>query len=114
MTSVLDAIGRTSIDRRWVLMLDEARKLGADVPASQKTKGGVERLGLTPHGLRRSYFSYRHALGHDAATIALEGGHADGSTSLRIYTESIADEAQRSAYAAELGALVAAPGLRAV
>lgn len=93
--------------QRWYRMLELAAELGAKVPKGGKTKSGEKRYGLTPHGLRRSWFSYRHKLNHDGATVAKEGGHTDAVTGQRIYTESVSDMPERARMAAELGAFIA-------
>lgn len=48
---------------------------------------------LTQHSLRHTYISLRVAIGDDIATIAQDAGHADMSTTFRIYTHVMrADE----------------------
>ena len=52
---------------------------------------------LTQHGLRHTHISLRAALGHDPARIARDVGHADLSTTFRIYTHVMdLDDASRA------------------
>ena len=58
--------------------------------------------GVTAHALRKTYFTFLHEAGAPPRWVADQGGHADPSTSLRIYTEVAArpraqrDTARRS------------------
>ena len=47
------------------------------------------RDGVTAHALRKTYFTFLHEAGAPPRWVADQGGHADPSTSLRIYTESL-------------------------
>ena len=47
------------------------------------------RDGVTAHALRKTYFTFMHEAGAPPRWVADQGGHADPSTSLRIYTESL-------------------------
>ncbi len=49
------------------------------------------REGVTAHALRKTYFTFLHEAGAPPRWVADQGGHADPSTSLRIYTESLRD-----------------------
>ena len=49
------------------------------------------RDGVTAHALRKTYFTFLHEAGAPPRWVADQGGHADPSTSLRIYTESLRD-----------------------
>jgi len=96
----------TTIRDRWLRMLDIARELGAEVPQPHITESGRVRQGVTLHGLRRTYISYRLALGHDVATVQRDAGHANASTTLNVYTESVTTAEQRAEQAAQLGAIL--------
>ena len=52
------------------------------------------RDGVTAHALRKTYFTFLHEAGAPPRWVADQGGHADPSTSLRIYTESLRDRAR--------------------
>ena len=45
--------------------------------------------GVSAHALRKTYFTFLHESGAPPRWVADQGGHADPSTSLRIYTESL-------------------------
>ena len=47
------------------------------------------RDGVSAHALRKTYFTFLHESGAPPRWVADQGGHADPSTSLRIYTESL-------------------------
>ncbi len=47
------------------------------------------RDGVSAHALRKTYFTFLHEAGAPPRWVADQGGHADPSTSLRIYTESL-------------------------
>ena len=47
------------------------------------------REGVSAHALRKTYFTFLHESGAPPRWVADQGGHADPSTSLRIYTESL-------------------------
>jgi integrase len=47
------------------------------------------REGVTAHALRKTFFTFLHEAGAPPRWVADQGGHADPSTSLRIYTESL-------------------------
>jgi len=47
------------------------------------------RDGVSAHALRKTYFTFLHEAGAPPRWVAVQGGHADPSTSLRIYTESL-------------------------
>jgi integrase len=49
------------------------------------------RDGVTAHALRKTFFTFLHEAGAPPRWVADQGGHADPSTSLRIYTESLRD-----------------------
>ncbi len=49
------------------------------------------RDGVSAHALRKTYFTFLHEAGAPPRWVADQGGHADHSTSLRIYTESLRD-----------------------
>jgi integrase len=55
------------------------------------------REGVTAHALRKTYFTFLHEAGAPPRWVADQGGHADPSTSLRIYTESLRDR-ERTQY----------------
>lgn len=52
------------------------------------------RDGVTAHALRKTYFTFLHEAGAPPRWVADQGGHADPSTSLRIYTESLRNRAR--------------------
>ncbi len=47
------------------------------------------RDGVSAHALRKTYFTFLHEAGAPPRFVADQGGHADPSTSPRIYTESL-------------------------
>jgi integrase len=47
------------------------------------------RDGVSAHALRKTFFTFLHEAGAPPRWVADQGGHADPSTSLRIYTESL-------------------------
>jgi integrase len=47
--------------------------------------------GVSAHALRKTFFTFLHEAGAPPRWVADQGGHADPSTSLRIYTESLRD-----------------------
>ena len=47
--------------------------------------------GVSAHALRKTCFTFLHESGAPPRWVADQGGHADPSTSLRIYTESLRD-----------------------
>jgi integrase len=97
-----------TVRNRWLRMLAIAAELGAEVPPSRISEAGRERLGVTPHGLRRTHISYRLSLGHDVATVQHDAGHAHASTTLDIYTECVTSNEAKAAQAAQLGAVLEA------
>jgi len=67
------------------LLVDEA-----NVVLAEREQPAL-REGVTAHALRKTYFTFLHEAGAPPRWVADQGGHADPSTSLRIYTESLRD-----------------------
>jgi hypothetical protein len=94
-----------SIDRRDVVVVEDApggessctgspimKPLVAEtnaVPAERRQPALPD--GVSAHALRKTYFTFLHEAGVPPRWVADQGGHADPSTSLRIYTESLRD-----------------------
>ena len=71
------------------------------------------RDGVSAHALRKTFFTFLHEAGAPPRWVADQGGHADPSTSLRIYTESLRDR-ERSQHGKAFDDLLnGSPGHRA-
>jgi len=75
-----------------------------DVVLAERVQPAL-RDGVTAHALRKTFFSFLHEAGAPPKWVADQGGHADPSTSLRIYTESLRDR-DRGHHGAAVDALL--------